>query len=151
MTPMACHDAAWTPDSGSWEIQRERHHTLLQAYGPTLDRAFAAAAAAVGSLLGDAPGLRPLQPLHLACDAAGPEQLLLEWVDRLAREATVRGMGFARFAVAVDTCRLRATAWGEALDLAPAASARCLPAGARQARVRRLDDGRWLAQCRFGA
>ena len=150
MTPMACNDAALTLEPGNWEILREAHHTLLQAYAPTLDGAFAQAAAGVGSLLGDGVGLRALQPLHLQFDAAGPEQLLLEWVERLAREATVRGMGFARFAVAVDTCRLRATAWGEALDAHSAPRRRDLPDGARQARVRRLDDGRWMAHCRFG-
>ena len=151
MIPMACNDAASPLEPADWQILREPRHTLLQAYAPTLDGAFAAAAAAVGSLLGDGPGLRALQPLHLQFDAAGPEQLLLEWVDRLAHEATVRGMGFARFTVAVDTCRLHATAWGEALDAASAPRPRGLPEGARQARVRRLDDGRWLAQCRFGA
>jgi SHS2 domain-containing protein len=60
----------------------------------------------------------------------------------------VRRMLFSRFELAIDGTRLRATAWGEPVDVArhqPATEVK--GASFCELKVGRQADGRWLAQC----
>jgi len=88
------------------------------------------------------------QSVTLHCEAPDTELLLVDWLNAVIYEMATRHWLFGRFAVETDGRRLSARAWGEAVD-----NTRHQPAteikGATYTGlvVRRLADGRWLAQC----
>ena len=72
----------------------------------------------------------------------------MEWLNALVYEMATRNMLFGRFEVAIEGNRLKATAWGEPIDVArhqPAAEVK----GATYTglKVGREPSGRWVAEC----
>ena len=86
-------------------------------------------------------------PIAIHCDAADEEFLLVDWINALILEMATRRMLIRRFHVSLDDGALRATAWGEPIDVArhcPAVE----PKGATftELAVQRGAD-RWIAKC----
>ncbi len=72
----------------------------------------------------------------------------MDWLNALVYEMATRRMLFGAFVVAFEGPRLKATAWGEAVDRArhePAVEVK--GATYTSLRVERRGDGMWLAQC----
>ena len=55
--------------------------------------------------------------IPIACRAPTDEFLFVEWLNALIYEMTVRSMLFGDFAVEMADGELRATAWGEPVDV----------------------------------
>ncbi len=86
--------------------------------------------------------------MDIACRAPEDGLLLADWLNALILEMAVRHMLFRRFDVVIEGDRLRATAWGEAVDVAkhqPAVEVK--GATYTELDVRRRPDGWWVAQC----
>lgn len=86
--------------------------------------------------------------MRIECAAPDHELLLVDWLNALIYEMATRHLLFARFEVDIEGGRLTAFARGEPVDAArhqPAAEVK----GATfcELAVRKLADGRWLAQC----
>jgi len=60
--------------------------------------------------------VRPLTPVPIVCRAATDDLLLVEWLNALIFEMSVRSMLFGDFAVQISGGELRATASGERVD-----------------------------------
>ena len=89
----------------------------------------------------------PMHPVPVACEAPSDELLLVEWLNALIYEMAVRAMVFGEFSVEIDEGRLRATAYGEAVDVErhePAVEIKGATLTALQ--VVQGADG-WRAQC----
>lgn len=120
----------------------------VRGFGATRARAFEAAALALTSVVTEPEAVRPVQALELRCTGTDDELLLYAWLNELVRQMALRGMLFARFDVAIEGERLRATAWGEPVDVArhqPAVEVK--GATFTELRVAPRADGTWLAQC----
>jgi tRNA nucleotidyltransferase (CCA-adding enzyme) len=120
----------------------------VRGFGPTREAAFEQAARALTAAVAELDAVRPETAVALACEAPSDERLLVEWLSALVYEMATRAMLFSRFEVRIDSGRLTATAWGEAVDDArhqPAAEAK--GATYTELRVGRRPDGRWSAQC----
>lgn len=120
----------------------------VRGLGATLAEAFAGAALALTAVICDPAKVGAGATVTIECAAPDDELLLVDWLNALVYEMATRHLLFGRFEVAIENHRLRATAWGEAVDAArhqPAAEVK----GATfcELAVRRLEDGRWLAQC----
>ena len=115
--------------------------------GPTKAEAFRQAALALTAVVTDPSRVRPLQPVPVFCQAQSDEMLLVEWLNALVYEMAVRGMLFGDFSIEVNGGELRATAYGEAVDLErhePAVEIKGATLTALQ--VVQGPDG-WRAQC----
>jgi tRNA nucleotidyltransferase (CCA-adding enzyme) len=91
--------------------------------------------------------VKPVQPVPVFCQAPSDELLLVEWLNALVYEMAVRTMLFGDFAVEIEGGELRATAYGEPVDVdrhEPAVEIKGATLTALQ--VTEGADG-WRAQC----
>jgi len=138
-----------TQASGSgWVHFRHGADIGVRGYGECPAEAFQQAALALVAVITDPAGIEPRQAVALECDAPDDEVLLLDWLNALIYEMDTRNMLFGRFEVTIGDHRLRATAWGEAVD-PPRHRPAVEPKGATftELKVGRDEAGRWLAQC----
>jgi len=120
----------------------------VRGIGATPAEAFAEAAVALTSVICDPVRVAPERAVAIECSAPDAELLLVDWLNALIFEMATRNMLFSRFEVALEGERLRATAWGEAVEVGrhqPAAEVK--GASFCELKVARQADGRWLAQC----
>ena len=80
---------------------------------------FRQAALALTAVVTDPASVRPIVGVPLVCRAPTDDLLLVEWLNAIVYEMSTRAMLFGDFAVAVEVGdgELRATAWGETVDL----------------------------------
>ncbi len=120
----------------------------VRGVGPTPAAAFEQAAMAMIAVITDPAGVKASEAVEIQCEAPDDELLLVDWLNALILEMAARGLLFGRFAVRLDGHRLRATAWGEAVDPArhqPAVEVK--GATYTELKVGRNDAGEWFAQC----
>ena len=136
------------PPRQDWEHFEHVADIGVRGYGPSKSVAFENAAKALTAALVDLETVHPAEEVNFECRAADDDLLLYEWLNALIYQMATRRMLFSRFAVCIDNGTLRATAWGEPIDIrrhAPATEAK--GATLTALRVARDDHGRWSAQC----
>lgn len=127
------------------------HHVAdigVRGSGHTLSEAFEQAALATTAVIADPDSVADRQAIELSVSAADIEMLLVEWLDALVYEMATRKMLFRRFRVDIEDSSLRATAWGEAIDVGrhqPGVEVK--GATLTELRVWQDHDGIWHAQC----
>jgi SHS2 domain-containing protein len=110
--------------------------------------AFAQAALALTALITAPERIAEHERVTLECREADPELLLYDWLNAVIYAMATRGLLFGRFQVTIDGDRLRATAYGEALDRArhqPAVEVKGATLSGLE--VRCSAQGEWVAQC----
>jgi tRNA nucleotidyltransferase (CCA-adding enzyme) len=115
--------------------------------GPTKAEAFRQAALALTAVVTDPNRVQPVQPVRVFCQCRSDDLLLVEWLNALVYEMAVRTMLFGDFAVEIEGGELRATAYGEPVDIErhePAVEIKGATLTALQ--VAESPDG-WRAQC----
>jgi len=120
----------------------------VRGIGPSLEAAFEQTALALMAVMADLETIRPQQPLELSLEAASDEQLLVDWLSELLFKVAVDKQLFSRFEVRIQERRLRATAWGETIDVPrhqPAVEVKGISYS--QLQVAQRQDGLWVAQC----
>lgn len=119
----------------------------VRGRGATLAEAFEQAAHALTAVVTDAK-IEPRVELRVACEAPDAELLLVEWLNAIIYEMSVRKMLFSRFSVSIDGNRLTGRIWGEPVMVERHAPA-CEPKGATYTalKVTRSRDGQWSAGC----
>jgi SHS2 domain-containing protein len=136
-----------TASPSSWAHFSHDADIGVVGMGPTKAEAFRQAALALTAVVTDLSKVQPLQPVPVLCQAPSDELLLVEWLNALIYEMAVRKMLFADFAVEIEAGELRATAYGEPVDLdrhEPAVEIK--GATLTALRVTEGADG-WRAQC----
>lgn len=132
----------------AWEHFAHGADVGVRGIGPTKEAAFERTAQALTGVITDLESVHPDIAVTIACEAPADDLLLVDWLNALVYEMATRRMLFGAFVVAIDGPRLRATAWGEAVDRVrhePAVEVK--GATYTALRVDRLADGQWLAQC----
>lgn len=99
-----------------------------RGFGATAAQAFEQAALALTAIVTHVR-IEPLVAVEVSCYALDLELLFVDWLNTSIYEMAVRKMLFARFAVTIEGTRMRATLWGETVDVARHAPA-CKPKGA---------------------
>ena len=131
----------------SWEHFPHDADIGLAGTGPTKAEAFRQAALALTAVVTDLALVRPRTAVSIVCEAPTDELLLVEWLNALIYEMSVRSMLFGDFAVEIVDGEVRATAWGETVDRErhePAVEVK----GATMTALSVAElDGRWRAQC----
>jgi len=140
--------AAESAPKRGWEHLSHDADIGVRGFGPTLAAAFEEAAIALTAVITDPALVKPSTPVSIACAAEDREILFVEWLESLIYEMATRRMLFSRFQVAIEDGKLRATAYGEAIDVPrhqPAAEIK--GATLTQLKVEKGADGLWSAQC----
>jgi len=89
----------------------------VRGFGTTAAEAFEQAGLALTAIVTNA-AVEPATPVEVSCEATDLELLFVDWLNTIIYEMAIRDMLFARFAVTIDGTRLRATLWGEGVDVA---------------------------------
>lgn len=132
---------------GGWEHFPHDADVGVRGFGATPAEAFEQAAVALTAVVTHAE-VKPLATLEVRCDAPDLELLFVDWLNAIIYEMAVRNMLFGRFVVMIEGTGLRATLWGEPVNVTRHAPA-CEPKGATYTalRVDQNADGRWSAEC----
>ncbi|MFQ5985140.1 MAG: archease [Alphaproteobacteria bacterium] len=131
-----------------WEHFPHEADIGVRGLGPTKAAAFEQAALALTGVVADPGRVKPRAAVELTLSAPDDELLLADWLGALIYEMATRKMLFGRFAVEIEGSSLRATAWGEPVDVArhrPAVEAK--GATYTALKVAREPGGGWVAQC----
>ena len=110
--------------------------------------AFEQAAMALTAVVTAVDTVSPSVPVEITCDDGDAEDLLFDWLNALVYEMATRDLLFGRFEVRIEDGRLRATAWGEPVQVDkhhPAVEVK----GATYTGLRVAADpsGAWTAEC----
>jgi tRNA nucleotidyltransferase (CCA-adding enzyme) len=129
-----------------WELYAHEADMGVRGFGATPAEAFAQAALALTAVVTEPGNVAPQQPVDMECEAPDLELLLVDWLNAVVYEMSVRKMLFSRYAVEIDGNRLRARGFGEPVDAArhhPAVEVK----GATYTTLRVGEEaGGWLAQ-----
>ena len=131
-----------------WETFAHEADVGVRGSGATLAEAFAGAAMAMTAAICDPAKVGARDTVKIECAAPDEEMLLVDWLNALVYEMATRKMLFSRFEVSVEEGHLKATVWGEPVDVAkhrPAAEIK--GASFCELAVRHEPNGLWLAQC----
>lgn len=137
-----------SPTGGArWEHFPHDADAGVRGFGATPAQAFEQAALALTAIVTDSP-VEPRTPIEVRCEAPDLELLFVDWLNTVIYEMAVRKMLFARFAVAIDGTRLKATLWGEPVDVARHEPA-CEPKGATYTALKVAQEAPslWSASC----
>jgi tRNA nucleotidyltransferase (CCA-adding enzyme) len=131
-----------------WEHFAHEADIGVRGIGASEEEAFEQAALALTGVILDPRELAAQEAVEVTCEAPDDELLLVDWLNALVYQMATRRLLFGRFAVRLDGHRLRATAWGEPIDVArhqPAVEVK--GATLTSLRVGQEADGTWVAQC----
>jgi predicted phosphoribosyltransferase/SHS2 domain-containing protein len=135
-------------DPPAWEHFPHDADIGVRGRGATVAEAFEQAALALTAVVTEPTSVREEEHLTIERESAGVEDLFYDWMNALVYEMAVRKLLFSRYQVNIEGPRLRATAWGERVDVArhqPAVEIK--GATYTELRVAREPDGAWIAQC----
>ena len=130
-----------------WEHFDQQAHRGVRGVGHTLNEAFEQAALAMIAVITEPTRIDPELPVEIECTAEDDKLLLVEWLKALILEMAARKLLFSDFTVHIDKHRLRATAWGAAMEIGkhkPAVEIKGVSHSALH--VGRNDHGEWVAQ-----
>lgn len=88
----------------------------IRGFGRTLAEAFSQAGVALTAVVTEPHRVAPEERLHIELDAAEPDLLFVDWINRLVYEMAVSNRLFCRFDVGIDETGLHADVWGEHVD-----------------------------------
>jgi tRNA nucleotidyltransferase (CCA-adding enzyme) len=131
-----------------WEHFPHKADIGVRGHGKAKAAAFVQAALAMTAVITDPHLVQSREKLAVSCSAADDELLLLDWLNGILFEMATRKMLFGRFEVLIEAGELRATIWGEPVDVGrhePAVEIK--GATFTELRVCRSEEGGWLAQC----
>jgi SHS2 domain-containing protein len=132
---------------GAWEHFPHDADIGVRGIGPTKAEAFRQAALALTAVVTDPAAVRAIEAVPVRCEAPDDELLLIEWLNALIYEMTVRAMVFGDFSIEIDGHTLRATACGEAVDVARHEPAVEIKGATLTALQVHRDGDAWRAQC----
>jgi SHS2 domain-containing protein len=132
--------ASWAHFSHSADIG-------LVGVGPTKAEAFRQAAIALTAVVTDPEHVRAVTSVDITCRAPSDELLLVDWLNAVIYEMSVRSMLFGDFTVTIDDSGLHGRAWGEPVNPARHEPAVEIKGATMTALQVTPVHGGWCAQC----
>jgi SHS2 domain-containing protein len=99
-----------------WEHFSHGADIGVRGFGDTKEAAFEQAALATVAVMTALETVEPRQAVGIECEAPDEELLLVDWLNGLIYEMSLRRMLFSRFAVRLEGARLQGQASGEPID-----------------------------------
>jgi tRNA nucleotidyltransferase (CCA-adding enzyme) len=142
------HAQMTTGTEARWQHFQHEADIGIYGEGASPAEAFTQAALAMTAVVTDLKLVKATECIELQCEAPDLEFLLVEWLNTLVYEMSVRKMLFSRFEVSITDCHLAATVCGEKVDRdrhQPAVEIK--GATLTELYVGQQQDGSWQAQC----
>ena len=137
-----------TSEASGWELFPHDADIGVRGLGPTMDAAFEEAAVALTAVITAPVKVLPRAKVEMICEAPDPELLLVEWLNAVIYEMATRRMLFGRYSVSIRGDQLKATAWGELVDVPRHEPATEIKGATLTAlKVVPSGDHGWVAQC----
>jgi SHS2 domain-containing protein len=133
---------------GGWRHFGHGADLGVRAEGSTKEEVFEQMALGMTAAVTDPARIRGVEDVAIACEAPSLEYLMVDWLNAIVYEMSVRRMLFGRFQVKLDERSLHGTATGEMVDAGrhqPAVEVKGATYTALAFRGR--DDGAFEAQC----
>lgn len=131
-----------------WEHFDHEADIGVRGIAPTLAQAFEQAAIAMTAVMTDPELVLASTAVAIRCEEPDIELLFVEWLNELIFQTSARGLLFKRYLVAIDNCKLSATAFGESIDRQKHQLAvEIKGATFTELRVYQPVEGVWVAQC----
>lgn len=132
----------------SWEHFPHSADVGVRGFGATPAEAFASVAVALTAIICDPATVGPTTCVAIRCEAPDLELLLVDWLNAVIFEMSVRRMLFGRFEVRIEGDRLEATLYGEPVEqLRHQPTVEVKGATFTELKVGQMADGRFVAQC----
>jgi SHS2 domain-containing protein len=131
-----------------WETFRHDADIGVRGWGSSRERSFEGAALGLTGVITDPRVVQPSQRIEIQCSGPDDELLFYAWMNAVVTEMALRRMLFSRFEVTIEGQELRASLWGEPVDVArhdPAVEVK--GATFTELCVRELEERSWMAQC----
>lgn len=103
--------------SAYWEHFEHQADIGVRGTGNTQASAFEQAALAMSAIITELSLINPSEKVTIVCQETDPELLLVDWLNALIFKMSTRHMLFGRFEVYINNGQLKATAWGEAVNI----------------------------------
>ena len=132
----------------AWEHFEHGADIGVRGVGASMAQAFEQAALALTSVVTDLDQVVCRNTLELECEAEDPEVLLVDFLNAVIYEMSIRKMLFSRFSVVCSEQGVRASICGEHVDVErhqPAVEIK--GATYTELKVACDEQGVWLAQC----
>jgi len=130
-----------------WEHFEHEADIGVRGIGNTLASAFEQAALAMSAIITDLSLINPRDEVTIVCEETDQELLLADWLNALIFKMSTRNMLFSQFEVHINNGHLKATAWGEPVNVKrhqPAVEIK--GATYTELAVHRSQE-QWIAQC----
>lgn len=130
-----------------WEHFEHEADIGVRGIDDTLAGAFEQTALAMSAVITDLSLIDPRDEVTIICEEADQELLLADWLNALIFKISTHGMLFSRFNVTINNGHLKATAWGEPINVKrhqPAVEVK--GATYTELAVHQSQD-KWIAQC----
>lgn len=131
-----------------WEHYSHPADMGIRGFGRTREEAFAQAALALTAIIVEPEKVESREAVEIVCEEDDDEMLFWYWLSALLYEMGTRNMLFSRFDVKPIEGGLKATVWGEGVDVTrhePAVEVKA--ATYADLKVERDAKGMWIAQC----
>ena len=100
-----------------WEHFEHRADIGIRGIGNTQACSFEQAALAMSAIITDLSLINPRDKVTIICEEADPELLLVDWLNALIFKMSTHKMLFSQFEVYIDNGQLKASAWGEPVNI----------------------------------
>ena len=131
-----------------WEHFEHGADIGVRGFGRNQAEAFSQVALALTAVITEPALIEASEKITVQCQAPDHELLLTDWLNAIIYEMAVRKMLFSRFDVEISDDQLKATLWGEPVDIKkhqPVVEVK--GATYTELKVSQDDQGHWMAQC----
>ena len=104
-------------NTNHWEHFEHQADIGVRGFGDSLPEAFEQAAYALTSVITDLSLISNDIAINIECHEEDRELLLVDWLNQIIYQMATRKMLFGRFTVNIENGTLRATAWGETMNI----------------------------------
>jgi len=135
-------------NAGHWEHYSHPADMGIRGFGPTREEAFVQAALAMTAIVVELDKVQAQKAVEIVCEDDDDEMLFWYWLSAVLFEMGLRNMVFSRFEIKAFKGGLKATAWGEPVEVRrhqPAVEVKA--ATFADLKVTCDNAGMWMAQC----
>jgi len=130
-----------------WEHFEHQADIGVRGIGNTLASAFEQAALAMSAIITDLSLINPRDKVTITCEEADPELLLSDWLNALIFKMSTHKLLFSQFEVYIDNGHLKATAWGEPVNVKRHQPAVEIKGATYTELAVHKSQEQWIAQC----
>ena len=133
--------------SARWEHFEHQADIGVRGIGNTLASSFEQAALAMSAIITDLSLINPRDEVTIICEEADQELLLADWLNALIFKMSTRSMLFSQFDVYIHNGHLKATAWGEPINVERHQPAVEIKGATYTELAVHKSQEQWIAQC----